>query len=343
MKLFSLLAILLILSGPIMAQSSGDDSLQGMIQPVWTGNQAILKISCNRGWITEVRRAGRDGEDSLVFSIYNTRGWVPGNLSISKRGIVFDPLGGGNKYFRYEASEIKEVSLKDTWNIMGGASAVKIRVAGESQTFTLNFGEDMTTMNGNKKYARPANGFLMKAIRNFEASLAEFDRLTESVRPPADSEADDEEEDTAPEVINSYDRFKDITAISTSKMLVRGTRRSIRAFAEYEFPGKVQTPPATITLYFYASASRPVFPEDELQLNFIIDDARLPLGNAKLKSEEKTASMVKQTLAISLAYDKFLQIANAKKAEFQIGKLEFKLSDANLDAFKKLIAYKTGE
>ena len=69
----------------------------------------------------------------------------------------------------------------------------------------------------------------------------------------------------------------------------------------------------------------------------------MPIGKMRLAGEEKTKTVTKQTIVITMPYETFQQITNGKKVEFQIGTLEYKLPDIHLEAFKKLSTYKIGE
>ena len=135
--------------------------------------------------------------------------------------------------------------------------------------------------------------------------------------------------------------FAVFTQLKTA--IVRGNKRSIRTYAEYNFAGKTQKKPEKVSLYFYASAARPLFREDNLELNFLVDDKRISLGEMKLADEEKTKTTTKQTVVFTMPFETFEQIANGKKVEFQIGTLEYKLTDIHLEAFRKLLTYKIEE
>ncbi len=317
---------------------SGDAvTLQSITEATLINGQPAMRIQFRNYAPAEVRLEKRDGEDALVFDVLKII-MVTGKLYVTKTKITFIPHDDPSRYFKIERSKIKEVVFKDHWRMNSSLSNVNVIYEGDEKAFSLAF-----TSKGNKQILLAANQFLLRALKNFDSALEEFNQLTASVRPPSEEDKEETEEETEAEVNNKYDRFKDVTIVSTSKMLVRGSKRSIRAYAEYNFAGKTQKKPEKVLLYLYASAARPLFREDSLELNFLVDDKRVPIGEMKLSDEEKTKTATKQTLVISLPYETFEQIANAKKAEFQIGALEYKLTDVHLEAFRKLLTYQVRE
>ena len=306
-------------------------SLAGVTEAVLINGQPVLRIVTRKGGVSQVVLQKRDGEDCLVFkALRDSFRWPPGTLYVSRTKVIFDPDEKKSKYFNLDKSLVKNVELQNN-----PTAKVVIQTSAQSEGLMLDY--TFLEITADAKYVLPGHNFLKRAILDFDGALAEFNQLTEFVRSKPDDE--DLAEDAAPGISDRYDRFKDATFVSTSKMRLTG-KRAIRAWAEYEYPGKDPQSPAGVLLYFHASASRAVFPEDELQLNFMVDDQRLPLGLAKLKSEEKTASRVIQVLAVTIPYNTFIQIASGKKAEFQIGSLEFRFSDVHLETLRKFIAYK---
>jgi hypothetical protein len=286
---------------------------------------------------TEIKFQKRDGENTLVYDVYKNQ--IRGKLYVTNSRVVFDPLGSKKTYFNIEKSKIKKVELNKP---LPGDRFIKMYFDNEETSITVFWGEFTGV---DKRALGSANIFLLLTIKDFDSAFAEFNKLTASVRQSEEEEEIEEEieEETEIDVIDKYDRFKDVTIVSTSKMLVRGNKRSIRTYAEYNFAGKTQKKPERVSLYFYASAARPLFREDDLELNFLVDDKRVSLGELKLADEEKTKTATKQTITITMPYETFGQIANGKKAEFQIGTLEYKLTDKHLEAFRKLLTYKIEE
>lgn len=320
-------------------QNETEASLQGLTEAILIDGLPVLRILSRKNGSTNVKFQKRDGEDALVFEVHKISYRVPeGKLYVTKSKVIFDPYEKKSAYFNFAKTEITKVSVKKQIGADGmGTISIRTKDGGEAVTMLFD-GEDLAI--GSKKFVMPAISFVSRAIENFDSALLEFNKLTESVRPKDESDEEIEETETEAEVSDKYDRFKDITIIQTSRMLLRGSKRSIRTHAEYSFAGKNQIKPEKVLLYFHASAARPLFREDDLELNFLVDGKRLPIGEMRLTDEEKTKTTVRQTVAVTIPFETFAQIANAQKAEFQIGTLEYKLTDVHLEAFRKLLAYK---
>lgn len=324
-------------------RKEGQTSIQGLTEPLLINGQPALRIQFRKSGKTEVFFETRDGEDALVFSVLRVKkllgGLMPGGLGklyITKTRIVYDPEEDNENYFNINHSEVRLVSIEDVGMGKAAFNYLVIKVAGDdNKRFVLQ-----GSIPNNKKEVRPGLEFLLRSLEDFGAAMAEFNQLTAGVRQ---SEADEDEKveaETTAEISSKYDRFKDLTVVQTSRMLVRGSKRSIHVQADYSSKGKTQVKPREVLIYFYSSGTRPLFREEDLELNFLVDDKRLALGNVRLDDEQTTKSTVKQTLVISLPYEVFEQIASGRKVEFQIGNLEYKMTDAHLEAFKRLLTYK---
>jgi hypothetical protein len=338
----ALMAILAAMPSAAGAQSKDDDeanqvSLQSVTEALLINGQPAMRIQFRNNRHGEIKLEKRDGEDALVFDVLKII-MSTGKLYVTRTKLTYVPNDDPDKFFKVEKSKIKEVRFKDHWRMNGALSNVNVVYEGDEKAFSMAF-----PIKGDKQILVAANQFLLRAINNFDTALAEFNQLTASVRPPSEEEEEETEAETQADVGDKYDRFKDVTIVSTSKMLVHGSKRSIRTYADYNFAGKTPKKPEKISLYFYASAARPVFREDDLELNFLVDDKRVPIGGIKVADEDKTKTTIKQTLVVSVPYEVFEQIANAKKVEFQIGTLEYKLTDIHLEGFKKLLAYQVKE
>ncbi len=314
-------------------------SLEGLTEAVLVDGQPTLRILSRKGGSSEVKVQRRDGEDSLVFSIHKIYNSF-GKLYVTKTKVTYVPNDGNKQFFSVEKIKIKQTELKNRWKLRQ-VNNVYLEFDNDEKAILVAFNDSTEFSNADKQSSLLANSFLFQAIKDFDSALAKFNKITASVRQ--NDEEKEVEEETEADIVNKYDRFKDVTIVSTSKMLVRGNKRSIRTYAEYNFAGKTQKKPEKVSFYFYASAARPLFREDDLQLNFLVDNKRISLGEAKLADEEKTKTVTKQTVVVTMSYETFEQIANGEKAEFQIGTLEYKLTNVQLDAFRKLLAYKIEE
>lgn len=342
MKLRLLFLISILSLTIVSAQTENrSTSLEGVTEAVLVGGNPALRILTPRNGSSEVRLVKRDGEDTLIFAANKVPN-KPGTLVVTKTKVIFNPEGNlAGNYFSYLKSQIKQTELIEKSKLFQPTSLVKLAVVPDDNKFVyMRFPIDSEN---NKVYAIPGNAFIRRAIDDFDAALAEFKRLTASVRPIDQNPEEAEEEEAEPVISDRYDRFQDITIVSTSKMLVRGSARSIRLSAAYDFAGKTQKKPGAVTLTFIAAAPRPLFREDSLKLNFLVDDQRIPITSVKLADEEKTNTVVRQTVVATISLETFQQLAGGKKVEFQIGALEFKLTDSHLKAFGKLLDYRVRE
>ena len=340
MKLLLIIALFLT-ALPAFAQNADPDhptSLQGLTEAMLIDGQPALRFLSRSGDTSYAKLLKRDGEDALVFKGVRYGGGhiirpKYGTLYVTAKNVVFDPDEKKSNYLNIPKTEIKEASVA-TPPI--GKVALLLRFRDEKTFFALNFGG----LNNNVRPVElwPPTSFIVRAITDFDKALAEFNQLTESARPRVVIEEDEGKDEFT--VSDRYDRFRGATVVTTSKMLLRGGKRALRIFADYSFPGKTPKKPETITLYLYASAGAAVFYEDALNLIFLIDEEPLPLGKMKIVDEEKTSTAVKQTVSVAVPYAAFAKIAGSKKAEFQIGRLEYKLTDTHIEAFGKLLEYR---
>ena len=325
------------------APAAEQSSLQGVTEAVLVNGQPALRILTPKSGTTEILYQKRDNEDALVFPIVRFKklfgSVVPGDTGkfyVTRTRLIYDPDGSKENFFNFARAEIKEATREHHGRGNAAFNDALIKTEKDTRHLVPRFTVDYAWLN--KSDLLPALDFFLRALNNFDSALAEFQQLTASVRPEAEDGDEEEEEETTAEITDKYDRFKDVTVVRTSRMMLRGGRRSIRTFAEYSFAGKNPTKPEKVSLYFYASAARPVFREDELELNFLVDDERVAVGSMRLSDEEKTKSSVRQTVVISLPYETFARIANGSKVELQIGTLEYKMTDTHLDAFRRLLA-----
>lgn len=329
------------LSIPALGQAADGLVLQGVAFGSVQNGKPVVRVNGGSHGTTDIWYSVRDGEPVFAFHVWRHRkgdGW----LYVTKTKAVFVPDADKRYFLNIPRADFKEMKLVDEW--VGGGNAIllaRLQTPAEKYLFQVKFTADYAA-DGNKKYARPVTLFLLKALSDFDAAMKEFNVFTaEAVKNYEDSLKEPEEEE--PSVSDRYDRFKDVTFVFTSKMLLQGARRSVRVSAEYGFPGKTQVKGDKVSFYLHASAASPVFREDDLSIVFLVDSKRLPASVMKISDEEKTAATIRQTVLVELPYETFAGIANGKTVEFQAGKLEYKMSDIQLETFRKLLAYKVGE
>ncbi|MGA9995982.1 MAG: hypothetical protein WBP93_11245 [Pyrinomonadaceae bacterium] len=325
--------------------TANQSPLQGMTEAILVDGQPALRILSRKNGSTEILYQKRDGEDALVFPVMHYHAFLyaqapgeMGKLYVTKTRLIFDPNGDKGHYFNATRGEVKKAEAQKSGRFGKNIGHhILINAQGGEKRFAIVFNNN-AVVGFQGDYMKPATEFFEHAWTNFDAALAEFQQLTASVRPESEENAEEEAEETTAEITDKYDRFKDVTVVRTSRMLLRGGRRSIRTSAEYSFAGKTPMKPEKVSLYFHASAARPIFREDDLELNFLVDGERIAAGNMRLSDEEKTKSTVRQTVLVNLPYETFARIANGKRVELQIGTLEYKMTDTHLDAFKQLLA-----
>lgn len=328
--------------------TSTQSPLQGMTEAILVNGQPTLKIISRKNGATEILYEKRDGEDALTFAVthWHSAGFLQiqgekGKLYVTKSRLRYEPEGNKDHFFNFARSEVKEAkAAKGSLFGKNIGHHILIDTKDGRKQFAIAFGDGFVNVYSTS-HMKPALEFFERAWTNFDAALVEFQQLTASVRPESEEDAEEEAEETTAEITDNYDRFKDITVVRTSRMLLRDGKRSIRTHAEYSFAGKNPMKPEKVALYFHASAARPLFREDDLELNVLVDDERIAAGTMRLSDEEKTKSTVRQTVIITLPYEIFARIANGNKAELQIGTLEYKMTDTHLDAFRRLLARPT--
>jgi hypothetical protein len=318
--------------------------LAGVAEATLIDGQPALRILTRGHGSAEIRYEKRDGEDALVFPVMHWHAILyaqgpgeMGRLYVTKTKLVYEPESDKGHFFNVARADLKKARYEKSGRFgknIGSHINIDSKKGGGRFAVVYN---DNKVVGFQGDYMKPVLEFFDRAIADFDAALAEFNQLTASVRPaPEEEEAEDEAEEAA-EISTRYDRFKDVTVVRTSRMRLSGGRRSLRVFADLSYPGKTPRQPEKVNLSFYASAVRPVFREEELELNFLVDGERVPVGTMRITDEDKTKSLVKQTVSVALPYETFAKIARGKKVELQVGNLEYKLTDAHLESFRKLL------
>lgn len=314
--------------------------LQGVVEPFSLNGQPGMRILTRKSGSPEIRFEKRDGQDSLVFMVTKFKsfglGIQPegeGKLYISRERVVYEPFADRVNFFSANRADLKGVDLKGTGI---GLDVVLFELNADKKRFAYT-----GTQYLNRRDLKTAMTYLYHAVIDFDGALNLFNQQTAGVRAAADPDEEPEDEPVS-DISDKYDRFRDITIVSTAKMVVRGPRRSIRMQASFTYPGETFAKPNTIFLTFNISGANPIFNEDDLSLNFLVDKQRVPLGNMKM-TEEKGKSVTRQTLTVSMPYEIFVKLAEGKKVEFQAGTLEYKLEPVHIEAFKNLASFKPEE
>lgn len=317
-------------------------SLEGLTEAILIDGQPALRIILGKkNNLTEVKYLKRDGEDALVFDVYvNQR---QGKLYVTKSRIVFDPLGEKKRYFNIEKNKIKEAKLN---GLLPGDRIVKMYFDKDENSITVFWGE----FTGVSKNALGlANNFLLLTIKDFESALTEFNQLTASVH---------QNKETAPLVtVNTngtnveYDRFKDITTVSTIPVNVFDDKKIsnwgliyFRIFGQYQVNGSVGQLPKTVKLAFSWSGIRPFFAnESEKTLNLIIDGKRTNYGELQYGGLIRVGVGYKEQVWVEMSIADFESFINAKSIEMQLANLEFALQPAQIESLRRLLSDVKGQ
>ena len=305
--------------------------LSGIAEAILVNNEPTIRINNHKGQSIEIRLQNRDGEQAIVLPVTKMV-LEGGKLFITKTKLVYLPNKTSKDDTVIDRGQIKSVKLHSRWRL-GMIANISIDYEGGNRTLV-----GMPT-DGDRETTEAVNAFISRAIIDFDGALTEFKRLTASVQPESD-EQEETDADVDATVGSKYDRFRDITIVQTPKLLVKGTKKSLRAHVELYYEGKTLAKLNRISLILDASSARPLFREDDLALNMLVDENRLPLGSMKITSEDRTKSLIKQTLSIDLSRETLERIATGKDVEFQIGNLEYKIPDTQLQLFKKALDYK---
>jgi hypothetical protein len=147
-----------------------------------------------------------------------------------------------------------------------------------------------------------------------------------------------------------YDRFRNQTTVRLEPYYVQGTAPKLDPLAGIEisagfvYEGQTLTKHPDEVLFGIVSTSADGFRYDQDRgLIALVDGERVDLGQMdRVDASYKKKGIVipdryyVEVLAISMKYDVFLKIANAKVVEMQAGRREFKLRDEHLEALRDL-------
>lgn len=101
--------------------------------------------------------------------------------------------------------------------------------------------------------------------------------------------------------------------------------------ANSSYPGKVAAAPREITLVMMR-----ITPEERIKsaplrdLTFVSDGEVMNLGLMETASQQTNMDLRLETLQLSVPYDSFLKISNAKSVEAKLGSAKFALTENNL-------------
>src|SRR6267142_405767 len=108
--------------------------------------------------------------------------------------------------------------------------------------------------------------------------------------------------------------------------------------ANASHPGKTGAPPNSVNLIILR-----ITPEEKIKsaplrdLTFTADGQMMNLGLMETGSQQTNMDLRFETLQISLPYDSFLRIANAKRVEGKLGPANFMLTENNLSFIREFV------
>lgn len=137
-------------------------------------------------------------------------------------------------------------------------------------------------------------------------------------------------------VTSEYDKFKDLTLVSSDFMRVSGSNWNggqLDLSVQFTYPGRVATPPRGVLLYFWSATSDWRFTELPA-LRAIADQERLDLGTAteieRQVHMDPSSVSVREYVSVVIPLTLFQKLARAGSVEMQLGNIEFRLSDRHL-------------
>jgi hypothetical protein len=152
--------------------------------------------------------------------------------------------------------------------------------------------------------------------------------ITEGQNRPADS--------TGQQIERSYERFKDQTTVRIKALLIRQIarpREELSLSVEATYKGEQPARPKEVRLIFDSVAERYLY-YDKAEVHFIVDGKRLDASTADMMNAFPSPNLVKVTLALTMPFDTFTEIANGKEVELKLGPTELRLSEKDLTALR---------
>ena len=144
------------------------------------------------------------------------------------------------------------------------------------------------------------------------------------------------------QIERKYDRFKDETTIKLNPQLIQQIarpREELTLSAEATYKGEGRVRPKNVDLIFGSTAEHNVY-HDDADVDPRVDGKRIKAGTAYMITALPSPNLVKVTLKLTLSFDTFLEIANGKEVEMQLGQTELKLAEkdiASLRAFGNIL------
>jgi len=149
------------------------------------------------------------------------------------------------------------------------------------------------------------------------------------------------QEGSSSHIERSYDRFKDETSVRLKPQRIRQVarpREELSLSVEATCKGEQLSCPKQVDLVFDSVAERYVY-HREAEVIFIIDGERLNAGTAYSLNVLPSPNLVKETLKLTLPFDKFAQVINGKDVEMRFGPMELRLAERELAPLRTFASY----
>lgn len=143
----------------------------------------------------------------------------------------------------------------------------------------------------------------------------------------------------------SYDRFKDISRVTTKLMKVLGDKEAlswgqayVQMFATYEVQGETLTVPTSIKLAFVTLGFRPFFPSaQDRTLTLIVNGSkRVALGEMAYAGN-LSERCCKELALTTFSLEDFRALTEATSVEARIGRVEFAFHPRHFEGLRVLI------
>lgn len=145
------------------------------------------------------------------------------------------------------------------------------------------------------------------------------------------------------QVEKAYNRFKDTTTITLKPqrvLQIASPREELDISAEAKWKGRTPEAPIEVHLIFNSVGEKWHY-YDKADVIFIVEGKRMEAGTAYVLEGILGPPLVKETLKLALPLKTFLQIANGKDVELNLGTTQLRLAEKDLLALRAFASYLT--
>jgi hypothetical protein len=138
-----------------------------------------------------------------------------------------------------------------------------------------------------------------------------------------------------------YDRFKDESKVRTPPLWIRGSYpMGVQLFFICRHPGRHPSLKKSFSMHIVSVSKEPMFRNDR-DLNFMINDKRVPIGEMPLVSSNYVpgGDAYVEGMGMPTGLELLKQLASGLKVEGKIGPVEFNLTEHQKETIQKFIEY----